>query len=194
VKRGSRNYQIVSKLIDQGAELVKTEDFPLVKKEYDYIIKIAKSKLFLKKLSAALNYRFRKGGLLQERDEFIARTIDKTLKEGETGILLLGAHHDILSRLKYQGKGGEEKEKNREIPERNPYQEGEKEIRKTGQISCCPRNLNLQESKICERLLSRFGIAASFCHTCCPIGHKVRQFDIVTSNLNRSFDKEYFVC
>ncbi|MCG2676559.1 hypothetical protein L6304_05220, partial [bacterium] len=94
-----RNYQIISKLIDQGAELVKTEDFPLVKKEYDYIIKIAKAKSFLKRLLTALNYRFRKGRLLKERDEFIAQTIDQTLKEGETGILFLGAHHDLLSKL-----------------------------------------------------------------------------------------------
>lgn len=113
VKRGSRNYKIVSKLIGRGAELIKTEDFPLVKKEYDYIIKIAKSKSFLKRLVTALNYRFRKGRLLQERDEFIAQTIDKTLKEGETGILFLGAHHDILSKLPKDIKVKEVKKRER---------------------------------------------------------------------------------
>jgi len=35
VKRGSKNYEIVSKLIDRGARLVSTEDFASVKKEYD---------------------------------------------------------------------------------------------------------------------------------------------------------------
>lgn len=30
---------------------------------------------------------------------FIAKTIDVTLREGDTGILFIGAYHDVLSRL-----------------------------------------------------------------------------------------------
>jgi len=98
-KKGSINYKIVSRLVKQGAQLVRTEDFSLVKKEYDYIIKIAKAKKMVKRIIAALNYRFHKKKLLRERDESIADTIDKTLGEGETGILFLGAHHEIVSKL-----------------------------------------------------------------------------------------------
>lgn len=98
-KKGSINYKIVSRLVKQEAQLVRTEDFSLVKKEYDYIIKIAKAKKMVKRIIAALNYRFHKKKLLRERDESIADTIDKTLGEGETGILFLGAHHEIVSKL-----------------------------------------------------------------------------------------------
>ncbi|MGB2762860.1 MAG: hypothetical protein WBC02_03090 [Candidatus Aminicenantaceae bacterium] len=99
VKKGSKNYEIVSKLISRGAHLEKTENFLLVKKEYDYILKLAKARKVIKKVIAALNYRFHKKKLLRERDEFIAKTIESTLGQGETGILFLGAQHEILSKL-----------------------------------------------------------------------------------------------
>lgn len=99
VKKGSKNYEIVSRLISRGAQLVKTENFPAVKKEYDYLIKIAKAKKFVRKLIAALNYRFHKNKLLRERDKFIAKTIDNTLGEGESSVLFLGAQHEIISKL-----------------------------------------------------------------------------------------------
>jgi len=98
-KKGSINCKIVSRLVQRGAQLLKTENFSLVKKEYDYIVKITKAKKMVKKIMAALNYRFHKKKLLRERDESIAETIDKTLGEGETGILFLGAHHEIVSKL-----------------------------------------------------------------------------------------------
>jgi len=99
VKKGSKNYEIVSKLISRGAHLEKTENFLLVKKEYDYILKLAMARKVIKKVIAALNYRFHKKKLLRERDEFIAKTIESTLGQGETGILFLGAQHEILSKL-----------------------------------------------------------------------------------------------
>ena len=37
VKDGSKNYEIIAQLLGKGVELVKTEDFSLVKKEYDFI-------------------------------------------------------------------------------------------------------------------------------------------------------------
>ncbi len=98
-KKGSRNFEIVSKLINRGAQLVKTEDFSLVKKEYDYLMKILKSKKKIKKILDVLIYKFRKIKLLKERDEFIAQNINDTLKQGETGILFLGAEHEIVPRL-----------------------------------------------------------------------------------------------
>jgi hypothetical protein len=37
--------------------------------------------------------------LLKQRDDFIAKRIGETLGEGETGILFIGAYHDILPKL-----------------------------------------------------------------------------------------------
>jgi len=37
--------------------------------------------------------------LLQRRDQFVAERINQTLKEGETGILFMGAHHKVLNFL-----------------------------------------------------------------------------------------------
>ncbi len=37
--------------------------------------------------------------MLEDRDNFIARTIESTLKEGDTGVLFIGAYHEILSKL-----------------------------------------------------------------------------------------------
>jgi len=98
-KKGSKNLEIISKLIDRGAHLVKTEDFSLVKKEYDSIKKIAGNKNLWMKLLSFLIYKFYKKRLLEKRDRYIAWRIDETLKKGETGILFLGAEHEIISKL-----------------------------------------------------------------------------------------------
>jgi hypothetical protein len=37
--------------------------------------------------------------LLRRRDAHIAKRIFETLAEGETGILFIGAYHDVLSKL-----------------------------------------------------------------------------------------------
>jgi len=99
VRKGSKNYEIIAKLLEKGATLVKTEDISTVKKEYDSIMKIAKSKSSTGRFVAALQYKFKKKKLLKERDEYIVKTIDKTLMDGDTGILFVGAFHDVLSKL-----------------------------------------------------------------------------------------------
>ncbi len=33
--------------------------------------------------------------LTEERDKFIARTIDETLRQGETAVLFIGAYHNV---------------------------------------------------------------------------------------------------
>ena len=35
----------------------------------------------------------------KERDKFVAKTIDRTLKKGEMGVLLMGSYHDVISHL-----------------------------------------------------------------------------------------------
>jgi len=99
IKEGSRNYQIIWRLLQRGAILVRTEDISLVGKEYDFITKMARAKSLCQRETAALRYRLAQGGLLQQRDIFIAKRINETLKEGEAGILFIGAYHDVLSKL-----------------------------------------------------------------------------------------------
>lgn len=97
--QGSKNYKLVGKLLEKGAILVKTEDLALVKQERDYILQIARAKSLKEKETAISRYRLAQSKLLRQRDEFIAVRIDETLKEGEVGILFIGAYHDILSKL-----------------------------------------------------------------------------------------------
>ena len=99
ISQGSKNYEIIGRLLQRGAVLVKTEDPILVKQEYAYIAKIAHSKSPKEKEVWSLRYKVAQGRLLRQRDDFIAKRIEVTLGEGETGILFIGAYHDILSRL-----------------------------------------------------------------------------------------------
>jgi len=99
ISQGSKNFEIIGKLLERGVVLVKTEDPVLVKQEYAYIAKIAHSKSPKEKEVWALRYKVAQGRLLRQRDDFIAKRIEVTLGEGETGILFIGAYHDILSRL-----------------------------------------------------------------------------------------------
>ena len=99
ISQGSKNFEIIGKLLERGAVLVKTEDLVLVKQEYAYIAKIAHSKSPKEKEVWSLRYKVAQGRLLRQRDDFIAKRIEVTLGEGETGILFIGAYHDVLSRL-----------------------------------------------------------------------------------------------
>jgi hypothetical protein len=99
VSQGSKNYEIIGRLLDKGAVLIKTESLSLVKQEYNYIIKMTRSKSLKEREVAALRYKLARGKLLKQRDEFIAAIINETLAEGETGILFIGAYHDVVHRL-----------------------------------------------------------------------------------------------
>ncbi len=98
-KAGSKNYQLILKLLDRGAVLVKTEDFKLVKKEYDRLLSITQAKSITQKIIAFIKYKLVKTVLLNRRDTFIAKRIDQTLKNGEKAILFVGAFHNIKKRL-----------------------------------------------------------------------------------------------
>jgi len=99
VKAGSKNYEIIDDLLKKRATLVQTEEFVLVKKERDRIVKITQAKTITGKLIAYLRYRLTKNRLLEKRDNYIAKRIDETLNQGETGILFVGAYHNIISKL-----------------------------------------------------------------------------------------------
>jgi hypothetical protein len=98
-QKGSRNYRIVLDLINSGGEIRKTEDIELLKEEYARILKLAQSKSLWERTTAYIGYRFRRDKLMDKRDRFIADTINQTLKEGERGVLFIGAFHDVTPYL-----------------------------------------------------------------------------------------------
>jgi hypothetical protein len=98
-KRGSKNHQILLSLIARGAEIRKTEDPALLKEEYEHIAGVTRPRSAAEKTIAYAKYRLRKNQLTKERDKFVAKTIEKTLKGGETGVLFMGSYHNILRYL-----------------------------------------------------------------------------------------------
>lgn len=78
---------------------MKTEDFKLVKKEYDKLRAITETKSITRKILAFIKYKLAKTILLNQRDTFIAKRIDQTLKASEKAILFIGAFHNIKKRL-----------------------------------------------------------------------------------------------
>jgi hypothetical protein len=97
--KGSRNYQIVQKLMDQGARIEATESPTLLRQEYDYIKALMEAKSDVERREAEASYNSVKDKLLEERDAFIAGSIDTTLRDGETGLLFIGASHDVIPKL-----------------------------------------------------------------------------------------------
>ncbi len=98
-KAGSKNYQLISRLLERGAVLVKTEDFELVKEEYNKLLAITRAESTVRKIVALIKYKLAKSRLLRERDIFIAERINQTLGTGETGIVFIGAVHKIKENL-----------------------------------------------------------------------------------------------
>ena len=96
---GSKNYQLLSRLLERGASLVKTEDLRLVKQEHDRLIAITQAKSTTRKIMAFIRYKLVKNILLNKRDAYIAARIDETLGDPGQGILFIGAFHDVRRRL-----------------------------------------------------------------------------------------------
>jgi len=92
-RRASRNYQLVLELLNGGAELRKTEDPALLLRQREVILGHLQQDL------DADQYRTQSDRLMEERDKFIAETVRATLKEGEVGVLFIGAYHNVASRL-----------------------------------------------------------------------------------------------
>jgi hypothetical protein len=91
---GSRNHQLLLRLMAQGAVLMGTEAGGLLVQEYQ----LAKQSLTARAPRAAGVAAYRlasSAALLQRRDQFIAQRIHETLKSGETGILFLGMLHAL---------------------------------------------------------------------------------------------------
>ena len=110
LRSGSKNYELVARLLKQGAILVKTEDFKLVKEELDRLVALTQAKSIAHKLIAFIKYKLVKDRLLDKRDKFIAKKIDESLRQDETGIIFIGAYHNIKKRLPVSIRVGEIKD------------------------------------------------------------------------------------
>lgn len=89
---GNRNFELLLKLQARGAILMGTESGELLVKEYKHAtraIALASGK------TARGNSAEEQSSLLDQRDRFIAKRIDKTLGPGEAGILFLGMLHAV---------------------------------------------------------------------------------------------------
>lgn len=99
VVRGSKNYQLVLELLDRGAELRTTEDPVLLLQEHENLLRQMHQEFAGEGEGDTEQYRLQRDRLMEERDRFIAETIGTTLKEGEVGVLFVGADHDVATRL-----------------------------------------------------------------------------------------------
>ncbi len=97
--RGSRNYQIVLDLMKRGAEIRKTEDVELLKEELNQILRIAQSSSAWEKTVTHIGKEVDRKTLLEKRDRFIAKSINDTLTEEESGVLFIGAFHNVVPML-----------------------------------------------------------------------------------------------
>ncbi|MDE2135332.1 MAG: hypothetical protein KGJ49_12115 [Alphaproteobacteria bacterium] len=100
-QQGGANYRILLKLTGRGAKIEGTEDPDLLRKEYELMMTGLSAgagtgaTAQTDKAESAAVFR----DLLDRRDRFIARRIDKTLQAGETGTLFLGALHHATQML-----------------------------------------------------------------------------------------------
>ncbi len=98
-KRGSENYSLVLKLIEAGARLQKTEDAMLLLQERENILRLLEPKLSATGPRGAEEYRLQRDRLMEMRDRFIADVVSTTLGRGETGVLFIGAYHNVAEHL-----------------------------------------------------------------------------------------------
>ena len=91
---GSRNHQLLLRLMAQGAMLMGTESGDLLVQEYQ----VAKQSVTTRPPRAAGVVAARQAvsdNLLKRRDQFMAQRLNDTLKPDETGILFLGMLHRV---------------------------------------------------------------------------------------------------
>jgi hypothetical protein len=89
--RGSMNHQVIWQLLSKGAEVRKTEDASLLMEE----LRLAREEPTVGDISNHRQLSFKRSRLMEERDKFIAKTINETLRQGETGVLFIGAYHNV---------------------------------------------------------------------------------------------------
>lgn len=90
---GSRNHQLLQRLRNLGATLVGTESPELLVEEYALARQVLEAGPGTAAQADA--QRALAASLLERRDRFIAQRIAETLAPGGTGLLFIGALHDL---------------------------------------------------------------------------------------------------
>jgi len=98
-RRGSKNHQIVLSLMNRGAEVRQTEDLSLLLEEGRQIIQATQRGVGGQDPQDKRAYEHQKQVLTDQRDRFVADRINTTLREGEIGLLFMGAYHNVLPLL-----------------------------------------------------------------------------------------------
>ncbi len=93
-QKGSRNHQLLLRLMAKGAILMGTESGELLVQEYRQTRQALTSRT-PRAGELAVRCRSRGDALLEQRDRFIAQRINQTLQKGETGLLFLGMLHSV---------------------------------------------------------------------------------------------------
>jgi len=91
-KFSQESYQIIKKLLREKATLETTEDRDLVRENMDWSRCLAINPKSTRVLMRISKFYFES---MQKRDEYIARRIDKTLKENEIGILFIRENNNV---------------------------------------------------------------------------------------------------
>lgn len=95
----SANYDLLRFLKNKGAKVLGTEDPELLIQEYQFVAQILNSQDEKSKRETKQAYENQEDKLLAKRDDYIAKQINKTLNQGELGILFIGAAHQIQDKL-----------------------------------------------------------------------------------------------
>jgi hypothetical protein len=95
---GSRNHQLLLRLMERGAILMGTESAELLQEEYELIKEILSGGDASEAAKIESRQKALSDSLLRRRDQYIANRINSTLRPAETGILFLGMLH-TLTRL-----------------------------------------------------------------------------------------------
>jgi len=85
--KGSKNHRLLLQLVSRGAILMGTEDPELLLEEYRLLNTTGEG--------TKLEAQQEPADLMLKRDAFIARRIAETLDGGETGLLFIGALHQV---------------------------------------------------------------------------------------------------
>lgn len=89
------NYEILRWLKKKGATVFGTEDANLLMEECQALQAIVNCPDGEVKTAARLEYLKKSNWFLEERDNYIAQRIRETLHSGKTGLLFIGAAHDV---------------------------------------------------------------------------------------------------
>jgi hypothetical protein len=96
---GSRNHQILLRLMERGAILMGAESPELLVEEYRLVNSLLATQPAGGAVKATPEQQEQSRLLLQKRDSYIAQRINDTLQPGETGILFIGMLHSVYKML-----------------------------------------------------------------------------------------------